>query len=74
VSKVACGAFVLGAEGRIKLIANPKRKVSRDGSPVDGADDNEARTNRLTLRANENILRTLVRRAIGEDLQIPHQT
>jgi hypothetical protein len=72
LSKIACGAFVLGMEGRVKLIASPERKASGDGSTVDN--DEESRMSRLILRANENILRSLVRRAVGEDLQVPKQT
>ncbi|KKA24336.1 hypothetical protein T310_1621 [Rasamsonia emersonii CBS 393.64] len=75
LSKIACGAFVLGAEGRVKFVANPEHVASMDSSAgEDGANDHEERTSRLILRANENILRALVRRAVGEDLQVLHQT
>lgn len=68
LSKIACGAFVLGAEGRVKLVANPEHAASAGG-------EDEERTTRLILQANENILRALVRRAVGEDLHVvPRQT
>ncbi|KAL2008223.1 hypothetical protein VTN00DRAFT_8205 [Thermoascus crustaceus] len=66
LTKVACGAFVLGGEGRAKLIANPGRRgaASADDSVFD--DDPDRRRDRLVLRASESLLRTLIRRAVGQ--------
>ncbi|KAJ9223235.1 hypothetical protein DTO169C6_4495 [Paecilomyces variotii] len=61
LTKVACGAFVLGAEGRMKLVADHGYPDSRMED-----DDPEEMKNRLLLQANEEILRALVRRAIPE--------
>ncbi|KAL1963067.1 hypothetical protein VTN77DRAFT_8713 [Rasamsonia byssochlamydoides] len=74
LSKIASGAFVLGAEGRVKLVADPERTGGSTGEDAINDHEDEARTNRLILRANENILRALVRRAVGEDLQVAHKT
>lgn len=65
LTKIACGAFVLGGEGRAKLIANPGRRgaASADDSILE--EDPERRRHRLVLRASESLLRTLIRRAVG---------
>jgi hypothetical protein len=63
LSKVASGAFVLSAEGRLKLVASPDRHASGDHGS-----DEDARIGRLILNANEEILRALVRRAVGVDM------
>lgn len=82
VTKVACGAFVLGGEGRAKLVAGPgpaRRRAAAaaaaaaattapgdDSLDLDSLDeDPESRRDRLVLRANESLLRALVRRAVG---------
>ncbi|KAL2222657.1 kinetochore complex Sim4 subunit Fta1-domain-containing protein [Thermoascus aurantiacus ATCC 26904] len=67
VTKVACGAFVLGGEGRAKLVAGPATTAPGDDSlDLDSLDeDPESRRDRLVLRANESLLRALVRRAVG---------
>ena len=69
LTKLSCGAFVLGAEGRLKLLSNPGRVMflnheeDEDGGGDDG--DTEDREKRLIWRANEEMLRALVRRAMG---------
>ncbi|KAK2786696.1 hypothetical protein FQN52_007704 [Onygenales sp. PD_12] len=66
LSKVSCGAFVLGSEGRMKLLANPGRVVPFDDEEVDQDDDDpDRREIRLVWRANEQLLRALVARAVG---------
>lgn len=70
LSKVSCGAFVLGSEGRMKLMANPGRAIPLDDSEDEDygegdAGDMEEREKRLVWRANEGLLRALVARAMG---------
>jgi hypothetical protein len=65
LSKVACSAFVLGADGRIKIIADPGRSAAIDDNSSSTEDNNDEA--RRVLRANEDILRVLVLRAAGED-------
>lgn len=58
LSKIACGGFVLGSEGRMKLVA-------RSGQEGDGSDDDD----RLQLRAAEMLLRDVLNRAVvGENV------
>ncbi|KAL1857164.1 hypothetical protein Plec18170_003280 [Paecilomyces lecythidis] len=64
LTKVACGAFVLGAEGRMKLAADHGYPTPEDSRMED--DDPDEIRNRLLLQANEGILRALVHRAIPE--------
>ncbi|KAE8356556.1 kinetochore complex Sim4 subunit Fta1-domain-containing protein [Aspergillus coremiiformis] len=62
ISKVACGGFVLGAEGKIKLVAQPRRTGSAD----DDSAENEKR--RPVLRASEVLLHSVIRRCLfGEN-------
>lgn len=58
LSKVACAAFVLGSEGRMKLVVE-----------TDRSEDDETVTarNESSLRASETLLRTVIRRAIIGD-------
>lgn len=65
LAKVACGAFVLGGEGRIKLLANPGHCPPED--PDDSDDDDELIERRLIGKANEALLHSLVQRAAGND-------
>ncbi|KAL1960653.1 hypothetical protein VTO42DRAFT_7232 [Malbranchea cinnamomea] len=77
LTKISCGAFVLGAEGRVKFLADPGRAMflahaddeSESGTGgADGDEDEEdmlEREKRLIWRANEGLLRALVRRALG---------
>ncbi|KAJ5516227.1 hypothetical protein N7527_007787 [Penicillium freii] len=63
LSKVACAAFVLGGEGRVKLVVAADRD-SGDGDegPRAGSDKNE-----LALEAGESLLRSVIRKAVVED-------
>ncbi|KAF3386900.1 hypothetical protein F1880_000224 [Penicillium rolfsii] len=55
LSKVACAAFVLGSEGRMKLVVD-----------VRGAEGDEERES-PSLRASETLLRAVIRRAMMGD-------
>lgn len=58
LAKIACGGFVLGSEGRMKLVA----RSGQDNSDDDGGD-------RLQLRAVEMLLRDILSRAVvGENV------
>ncbi|EEA27262.1 hypothetical protein TMatcc_004453 [Talaromyces marneffei ATCC 18224] len=59
LSKVATGTFVLSTEGRFKLI---------DTSNPQESEDEQTTVQKLIRSANEQILRSLVRRAIGDDM------
>lgn len=59
LSKVATGTFVLSTEGRFKLI---------DTSNPQDPEEEQTTVQRLIRSANEQILSSLVRRAIGEDM------
>ncbi|KAG5292362.1 hypothetical protein I7I48_04429 [Histoplasma ohiense] len=73
LSKVSCGAFVLGSEGRVKLIANPGRVIPFDDADVtEENDDPDGQEARSVWRANEMLLRTLVARAVGGQTQRPN--
>ncbi|KAJ5950223.1 uncharacterized protein N7479_008636 [Penicillium vulpinum] len=58
LSKIACAAFVLGSEGRVKLVVADD---GDEGSRVRG-DQNE-----LALEAGESLLRSVIRKAIIGD-------
>lgn len=62
--KVACGGFVLGSEGRMKLVAGS----GRTGTGNDGAAGNDEKA-RLELRASEALLAAVVRRAVAGEGQ-----
>ncbi|EEQ27237.1 hypothetical protein McanMca71_006935 [Microsporum canis] len=70
LTKVSCGAFVLGSEGRIKFLANPGRTILLDDSDIeeegDGIDIDE-RERGLVWKANEELLRILITRATGKE-------
>ncbi|KAK2875673.1 hypothetical protein FQN49_001506 [Arthroderma sp. PD_2] len=69
LTKVSCGAFVLGSEGRIKLLANPGRAILLDDSEIEGEGDGidiDERQKGLVWKANEELLRVLIARATGE--------
>lgn len=58
LTKIACGGFVLGSEGRMKLVA----RSGQDDNDDDGGD-------RLQLRAVETLLRDILNRAVvGENV------
>ncbi|KAI5306289.1 hypothetical protein KEM56_001532 [Ascosphaera pollenicola] len=59
ITKISCNAFVLGSEGKVKLIAN-----------LAGDDDRPTRGDEAVWNANEQLLRSLVRRAMGS--RAPH--
>ncbi|CAI7624779.1 unnamed protein product [Penicillium glandicola] len=63
LSKVACAAFVLGSEGRVKLV------VAADGDAGDGDEGSRTRDDRneLALQAGESLLRSVIRKAVVED-------
>ncbi|KAJ5181475.1 hypothetical protein N7449_011622 [Penicillium cf. viridicatum] len=63
LSKVACAAFVLGGEGRVKLVVAADRDVGDgdEGARVRG-DKNE-----LALEAGESLLLSVIRKAVVED-------
>ncbi|KAJ5360893.1 hypothetical protein N7517_010084 [Penicillium concentricum] len=63
LSKVACAAFVLGSEGRVKLV------VAADRDAGDGDDGSRVRgdKNELALQAGESLLRSVIRKAVVED-------
>lgn len=69
LTKLSCGAFVLGAEGRLKLLSNPGRVMflnhGEDEEDEVEDEDVEDREKRLVWRANEELLRALVLRANG---------
>ncbi|EEH34788.1 hypothetical protein PAAG_05835 [Paracoccidioides lutzii Pb01] len=66
LSKISCGAFVLGGEGRMKLLANPGRVIPFDDAEVtEEEDDPDSREIRSVWRANEMLLRALVLHAVG---------
>ncbi|EAS34753.3 uncharacterized protein CIMG_00107 [Coccidioides immitis RS] len=75
LTKIASGAFVIGFEGRIKLLANPGRTILLDDSHIDEPDaedlpeDAEEREKRFIWKANEELLRALVARAAGSQSQ-----
>lgn len=64
LSKVACGGFVLGSEGRMKLVAGSGRTRAGDDGVV--GDDEKAQ---LELRASEALLAAVVRRAVAGEGQ-----
>ena len=68
LSKIACSAFVLGGEGRTKIMADAGRTAPVDDSVLAETEDPEDRKNRLILKANESILRALIRRAMGPEM------
>lgn len=72
LTKVVCGAFVLGGEGRMKLLANPGRALLFDEMEAEdgGDDDSDSREIRAIWKANEGLLRSLIERAIGSQGQV----
>ncbi|EED19696.1 conserved hypothetical protein [Talaromyces stipitatus ATCC 10500] len=62
LSKVATGTFVLTSEGRFKLI---------DTSNSQDYAEEQTEVQRLIRSANGQILRSLVRRAVGDDVTTP---
>jgi hypothetical protein len=62
LTKIACGSFVLGGDGKMKLVAPSGQASSEDGAAA-------ARESRgdLILRANEALLQAVIRRAAMSD-------
>ncbi|BDD60042.1 hypothetical protein MPDQ_004850 [Monascus purpureus] len=58
LSKVACGAFVLGTEGKMKLVATTNLDSAGDTSKVRDREQ-------LILRASEGLLRAAISKAIA---------
>lgn len=54
VTKISCNAFVLGSEGKVKLIAN-----------LVNDDDGSTRENEAVWKASERLLLSLVKKAMG---------
>lgn len=64
LGRIACGSFVLGSEGRLKLVF-PER--AGNGSSSGGDDGVPNEKERLTLQASRALLQAIIRRAtIGE--------
>ncbi|KAF4151687.1 hypothetical protein CNMCM8927_000279 [Aspergillus lentulus] len=60
LTKIACGSFVLGSEGKMKLVAPSGQAGS---SSEDGATAARESKDSLLLRANEALLQAVIRRA-----------
>ena len=63
LSKVACAAFVLGGEGRVKLVV----AADRDSGDGDEGSRAQGSKNDLALEAGESLLRSVIRKAVVED-------
>ncbi|KAJ5481830.1 hypothetical protein N7475_000642 [Penicillium sp. IBT 31633x] len=59
LSKIACAGFVLGSEGRVKLV------VPADRNDADGEDDSARKT--PACKAGESLLRAVIRKAVVGD-------
>ncbi|KAJ6096311.1 CENP-A-nucleosome distal centromere subunit CENP-L [Penicillium sp. IBT 16267x] len=60
LSKISCAAFVLGGEGRMKLVVDVARAESQDGDDAPPKD-------RIALRASETLLRAVISKAVVGD-------
>lgn len=58
LSKLACAAFVLGSEGRVKLVVDVRQSEH---------DETVVARNGSALRASENVLRILIHKAVIRD-------
>jgi hypothetical protein len=63
LSKITCAAFVLGGEGRVKLVV----AAAKDSDGEDSAGRAQGDKNQIALDAGEKLLRSLVRRAVVGD-------
>ncbi|PLB53278.1 hypothetical protein P170DRAFT_352555 [Aspergillus steynii IBT 23096] len=65
VSKIACAGFNIAGEGRLKLVGQLRAQTQQDGDEHGSAGDGDdmSPTKKLGLRANEALLRVVVRRA-----------
>lgn len=71
VSKIACGGFVIGSEGRMKLSAD----LGRQGDDIGDGDDGQgsqvlSEKERLVLRASYALLLGVLRRAVAGEGQM----
>ncbi|KAK2754689.1 hypothetical protein FQN54_006822 [Arachnomyces sp. PD_36] len=66
LSRVSCGAFILGGEGRIKFIANAGHVAPEDPDDSDEEDEDLVERRRIG-EANEALLQSLIQRAMGSD-------
>ncbi|KAJ5174559.1 CENP-A-nucleosome distal centromere subunit CENP-L [Penicillium canariense] len=57
LSKVACAGFVLGSEGRVKLVVDARRAV-----------DQEEEQDSPSLQASETLIRAVIRKATGDQV------
>ncbi|KAE8338965.1 hypothetical protein BDV24DRAFT_81928 [Aspergillus arachidicola] len=68
ISKIACNGFVLGAEGKMKLVAQPIRTGSAGDDSAENDDDARNEKKRLALRASEVLLFSVIHRSlVGEN-------
>ncbi|GAB1202035.1 hypothetical protein APSETT445_000642 [Aspergillus pseudonomiae] len=68
ISKIACNGFVLGAEGKMKLVAQPIRAGPAGDDSAENDDDAPSEKKRLALRASEVLLLSVIRRSlVGEN-------
>ncbi|KAF9893172.1 hypothetical protein FE257_012587 [Aspergillus nanangensis] len=66
LTKIACGGFILGSEGRVKLNTYSKSKRASD-DPAEDEDSLHSVRGRLSLRASEALLQSIFRRAVSRD-------
>ncbi|KAE8138489.1 kinetochore complex Sim4 subunit Fta1-domain-containing protein [Aspergillus pseudotamarii] len=68
ISKIACNGFVLGAEGKMKLVAQPIQTGSAGDDSAENDDDARNEKKRLALRASEVLLLSVIQRSlVGEN-------
>ncbi|KAL4897339.1 kinetochore complex Sim4 subunit Fta1-domain-containing protein [Aspergillus ambiguus] len=68
LTKVACGGFLLGSEGRLKLVTHAKSRRPTTEGPTNGDPDTQTESDRLALRASEALLQTILGRAVSSDV------
>ncbi|KAE8380964.1 kinetochore complex Sim4 subunit Fta1-domain-containing protein [Aspergillus bertholletiae] len=64
ISKIACNGFALGAEGKMKLVAQPTRPSSINDDSAENDDVVWNEKKRLALRASEVLLLSVIRRSL----------
>lgn len=57
LSRVSCGAFGIGCEGRLKLVAS--KEIAGSG----GSGEERSETDKMVLRASVALLQAVIRRA-----------
>lgn len=71
LSKIACGGFVLGSEGRMKLVAlSEKKPAAGDGDVNAGEAHVRTEREKLELRGSQALLGTVMRRVVAAEGQI----